>query len=373
MQAKIKRNPSFIDFSVKEGWKVDSWLLTACLLIMAFSIFVVFSASNESSTMISSHIVRNVIAVGVFIIVSRIQVTYFKQLSMKFYVVVLILLMLVPLVGDLRMGARRWLDLGFVSFQPSELAKLAVPMACAVIVSRFGLFNNTKNILMGLVIVLAPAALIVRQPDLGTAIMVAGSGLAVMLFSGLSLRLIFGAGGCLIATAPYLWTHLKPYQQERVLSAFNPERDPLGAGYHVIQSKAAIGSGGSDGVGWLNGVQTHLGFIPEQHTDFIFAVIGEELGFSGFILMMSLYAILFGRLAFLMFKTDDLYAKSFTASVISILFAYLFVNIGMVTGLLPVVGVPLPLISYGGTSTVSIMCGVGIVSAFSAQKMKKVS
>ncbi|CAH7348354.1 Peptidoglycan glycosyltransferase MrdB [Vibrio chagasii] len=361
---------NFIDLSLSNGWKVDSWLATSCMMIMCFSVFVVFSASNESSHMITSHIKSNLVALMAFVVVSRVHVTYFKQLSIKFYIAVLILLIMVPLFGDLRMGARRWLDLGFVSFQPSELAKLAVPMACAVIVSRFGLFKNFKNIALGFLVVIAPCALIARQPDLGTALMVAGSGVALMFFAGLSFKLVFGAFALLGAGWPFIWNDLlKGYQKERILSALNPERDPLGAGYHVLQSKAAIGSGGIDGAGWLNGVQTHLGFIPEQHTDFIFSVIGEELGFVGFIILMLLYGSLLVRLGYLVYKLDDLYAKTFTCSVIAIIFTYYFVNIGMVSGILPVVGVPLPLISYGGTATVSLMCSIGVVSAFSTQNL----
>lgn len=364
-------NSGFIDLSIKDGWKIDNFIFSIVLLIMTYSVVAVFSATNENSLAIGAHVIRNLIALTAFVVVSRIKTTYFEQLSLKFYVLVLVLLVGVALFGELRMGARRWLDFGLFSFQPSELAKLAVPMVCALIVHRYGLFDNLRNVAIAICAIALPSLLILRQPDLGTSLMVAGSGISVMVFCGLRWRVIFGSIGTLLAAFPLIWSYvLKPYQQERILTVLNPERDPLGSGYHVIQAKAAIGSGGIDGTGWLNGTQTHMGFIPEQHTDFIFTAIGEEFGFVGVAILFMLYFALMFRLLYLVISIEDIYGKSLVGGVLSILFAYIFVNVGMVIGLLPVVGVPLPLISFGGTATLSLMVSLGIVSAYSSQKTR---
>ena len=359
------------DFSFKDGWKVDGWLFAALIFILSFSTIVVFSASGENAQMMTSHITRCLLAIGVFVIASRLNVVYVKQFAAKALVITVILLIAVEFFGDLRMGARRWLDLGFMSFQPSELAKLTVPMMCALIVAHMGLANKVRNILISVGVIVVPSFLVLQQPDLGTAIMIAFSGFAVLFFSGLPMKLIGGGLFVGAAASPILWFHiLRPYQRERIMTVFNPDADPLGAGYHVAQAKAAIGSGGFNGSGWLEGTQTHLGFIPEQHTDFIFAVIGEEFGFIGFAILMAMYLFLMGRVLRILLKLDDIYAKSFIGGILSILFAYIFVNIGMVVGLLPVVGVPLPLISYGGTATLTMTFSLGLVSAYSMQKLK---
>lgn len=362
-------NPRIVDLSVDEGMKVDSWLFAITFAIMSYSVIAVFSASNENSSMIANHITRCVIALVGFVLVSRIRSEIFEQITLKLYVLVLVALIAVAVFGEIRMGARRWLDFGVFSFQPSELAKLSVPMVCSLIVFRFGLFNNLKTVSIALAAILVPSVFILKEPDLGTAIMVAGSGLSVMLFAGLSWYIVIGGlvSGALMF--PIVWKFvLEPYQQKRILTVLNPESDPLGAGYHVIQAKAAIGSGGIDGMGWLNGTQTHLGFIPEQHTDFIFTVIGEEFGFVGVCFLFFLFALLICRLLYLVLTVRDMYGKCLISGILSILFSYFFVNIGMVIGLLPVVGVPLPLISYGGTATLSLMASLGIASAYSYQQ-----
>lgn len=365
------QNGALFDFSFDDGWHVDGWLFVVIALILSFSVVVVFSASGENAELMKSHVIRCLLAIGTFVIASRTNVVYVKQVATKLFIITILLLILVEVFGDLRMGARRWLDLGVFSFQPSELAKLTVPMMCALVVAHMGLADKVKNILLSLGVIFIPAFLVLQQPDLGTAIMIILSGFSVMMFSGLSLKLV--AGGFLVgaAASPLLWYHLlKPYQRERIFTIFNPDADPLGAGYHVSQAKAAIGTGGFDGVGWLQGTQTHLGFIPEQHTDFIFAVIGEEFGFIGFLIMMGLYVFLLGRILRILLKLDDIYGKSFIGGIMSILFAYIFVNIGMVIGVLPVVGVPLPLISFGGTATLTMAFSLGLVSAYSVQKLK---
>lgn len=372
MRNSTHQSTKLLDLSINDGWKVDGLLFAALSLMLSYSIIVVFSASGENAELITSHMTRCLLAIFVFIFASRINVIYVKQLAAKAFVVTVLLLVAVEFFGDLRMGARRWLDLGFMSFQPSELAKLTVPMMCALIVAQMGLANKVRNILISVGVIIVPCFLVLQQPDLGTAIMIGVSGFAVLFFSGLPFRLLLGGAAVGVAASPILWYHvLRPYQRERILSVLNPEADPLGAGYHVSQAKAAIGSGGLDGVGWLEGTQTHLGFIPEQHTDFIFAVIGEEFGFFGFLLLMALYVFLIARVFVITIKLDDIYAKSFIGGIVSILSAYIVVNLGMVIGLFPVVGVPLPLISFGGTATLTMAFSLGLVSAYSVQKLRE--
>lgn len=365
------KNNGIFDLSMTDGLKVDKWLFCGILMVLTFSVFVVFSASNENAEMIRSHFIKSAVAVCVFVCASRVNVAYVKQMAPKFYVLTVLLLICVCLFGDVRLGARRWLDLGFISFQPSELAKLTVPMACALVVAYSGVTDNLKNIGKLLVIMAIPCYLILIQPDLGTCLLVAFSGLAVLFFSGLPWRMIGGATAAVGLASPLIWEFvLMPYQKERIITVFNPAADPLGSGYHVLQAAAAIGSGGLTGKGWLEGTQAHLGFIPEQHTDFIFAVIGEELGFAGYIVMMLIYLFILLRLAYVMSALTDIYAKAFTGGILSIMFAYIFVNIGMVCGMLPVVGVPLPLISYGGTATLSLVFSLGLISGYSKQMLK---
>ncbi len=363
---------NLIDLEFSEGLKVDRVIFTlvCCLFLMGF--VAVFSASKENAYILSSHITKSLLGIAVYLLISRVNVVYFAQMTSKLYILVVMLLIMVALFGETRMGATRWLDVGLFSFQPSELAKLSIPLMCSLIVFKYGLFTSARNIGLAFAVIALPSLLIFKQPDLGTAIMVAASGGAVLLFAGFSLRLLAGGAAALSLISPLLWMYvLKPYQKKRIEAVLSPESDPLGSGYHVIQSKSAIGAGGFDGVGWLQGTQTHLGFIPEQHTDFIFSAIGEEFGFVGALVLFSFYLMLMGRLLFILLQVDSLFGKAFISSVLFTIFAYVFVNIGMVVGLLPVVGVPLPLISYGGTATLTLMISLGIVSAFSVQSKPK--
>jgi rod shape determining protein RodA len=271
------------------------------------------------------------------------------------------MLILVWLVGDTGKGAQRWLDLGVVRFQPSELLKLAVPMVLAWLFAQRPLPPTIPQLLVAAAIVLVPVVLIARQPDLGTALLVASAGGLVIFFAGLSWRAILLLGGLAAALAPLLWATMHDYQRQRVLTFLNPERDPLGAGYHIIQSQIAIGSGGLHGKGWLHGTQSHLEFLPERSTDFIFAVLGEEHGLVGILIVLAVYLFIVLRGLYIASQAQDTYGRLLAGGGTMIFFVYLFVNTGMVTGLLPVVGVPLPLISYGGTSMVTIMIGFGMV------------
>ena len=278
------------------------------------------------------------------------------------------MLVAVLLVGDVVKGAQRWLDLYLFRFQPAELMKIAVPMMVARFISERPLPPTLGRLMIALGIVMLPTLLIIRQPDLGTALLVAGAGLVVLFLAGLHWRLILGTLAAVAVAAPVLWNNMHSYQKQRVMTFLNPEDDPFGAGYHIIQSKIAVGSGGIFGKGWLNGTQSHLDFLPERHTDFVFAVFGEEFGFLGALALLSLYAFIIVRGLYLASTSQDGYGRLLAGSMISTFLIYLFVNIGMVIGLLPVVGVPLPLISYGGTSLVTIMIGFGIIMSANSHR-----
>jgi rod shape determining protein RodA len=266
-------------------------------------------------------------------------------------------------------GAQRWLDLGFVRFQPSEILKLVVPMTVAWYISRYVLPAQLKTIAVGFFIVLIPTLLIANQPDLGTSLLIASSGLFVLFLAGMSWKLI---GLCTVLASsfvPIMWMYLmKPYQKQRVITFLNPESDPLGAGYHIIQSKIAIGSGGFSGKGWLQGSQSQLEFLPERHTDFIFSVFSEEFGLLGVLLLLLVYGFIVLRGLLIAMRAQFIFNKLLAGSITLTFFVYVFVNMGMVSGILPVVGVPLPLVSYGGTSMVTLMAGFGILMAVSTQK-----
>ena len=360
-----------IDVSM-DGLKADKFLLLGLILLMMLSVVIDFSALNENSSLIAAHILKCGLGLMFFLTISRVNIVYVKQLALKFYALTVVLLVLVALIGDVHMGARRWLNLGFMSFQPSEFSKFAVIVAVAYVVSQIGLIKNMRSVGLILAIIGVPCLLILREPDLGTCVLVATSGIAVMFFAGLPFGYIGASIGGLALSSPLVWEFvLMPYQRQRILTVMNPMLDPKGAGYHILQSQAAIGSGGFSGVGWLNGTQVHLGFVPEQHTDFIFSVIGEEFGFVGWMIVATLFSFLICRMFTIMYKIDDIFAKCVIGGITTILFVYVFVNVGMVVGMLPVVGIPLPFLSCGGTATVSMCACLGIVSAYSSQILKK--
>ena len=279
------------------------------------------------------------------------------------------LLTAVLLFGHVGKGAQRWLDLGVTKFQPSEIMKLVVPIMIAWYVSQHDLPIKMSKIIIAFILVLLPTLLIARQPDLGTSLLIASSGIFVIFLAGASWKLIGACVGLASAFAPILWMFLmKPYQKQRVLTFLNPEQDPLGSGYHIIQSKIAIGSGGIDGKGWLQGTQSQLEFLPERHTDFIFAVFSEEFGLIGVGLLLTVYLAIVMRGLWIAVNAQHAFTKLLAGSLTLTFFVYVFVNIGMVSGLLPVVGVPLPLVSYGGTSMVTLMAGFGILMAVSTHR-----
>jgi rod shape determining protein RodA len=303
------------------------------------------------------------------IVIAQFNVERVKRLAPLAYVVGILLLIAVPLVGVGAKGAQRWLSLGGFRFQPSEVMKLVVPMAAAWYFSSRALPPRFKYILVSLVMIAVPTFLIARQPDLGTSILIAASGLFVLFLSGIGWRFIFGAGGLVLCSAWPMWQFvLLDYQRTRILTLLNPESDKLGAGWNIIQSKTAIGSGGWDGKGWTNGTQSQLDFLPESHTDFIIAVLAEEWGLQGVLVLLSLYVAIIFRGLWIGVNAQHSFGRLLAGSITLTFFVYVFVNMGMVSGLLPVVGVPLPLVSQGGTSLVTLLAGFGLLMAISTEK-----
>jgi rod shape determining protein RodA len=353
---------------VMAGLKLDAPLLAGLVLISAFGLVVLWSAGGQDSDLLVRQAIRLGVAFGVMLAIAQVPPKLLRMWSPWLFAAGLLLLLAVLVAGDFGKGAQRWLDLGIVRFQPSEIMKLAVPMMAAWYLHDRPLPPRFMEVLVVLALVVAPSFLIARQPDLGTALLVASSGLLVILLGGLRLRLIVLLGAVGAALAPVLWHFMHDYQRRRVLTFFNPESDPLGAGYHIIQSKIALGSGGLFGKGWGNGSQAQLEFLPERSTDFIFAVLGEEFGLIGLVLLIAGYLFLVARGLFIAFEAQNTYARLLAGSISLTFFVYVFVNTGMVTGLLPVVGVPLPLISYGGTSMVTLMAGFGILMSINGHR-----
>jgi len=293
---------------------------------------------------------------------------YLRLFAPFAYLIGVVLLIVVQLTGHIGKGAQRWLDVGFMRFQPSEIMKLAVPMMCAWYMHDRPLPPTFWDLIVMGVLIMIPTAMIVVQPDLGTALLIAASGLIVMLLAGMDFRIILVSIPLLGGAAMGAWHFIHDYQKQRILMFLNPETDPLGAGYHIIQSQIAIGSGGVFGKGYMNGSQAQLEFLPERSTDFIFAVIGEEFGLLGQLLILSLYAVVIGRGLYLAMQGQDTFARLTGGAIALSFFVYVFVNSGMVSGILPVVGVPLPLISYGGTSMVTLLAGFGILMSLNSHR-----
>jgi rod shape determining protein RodA len=293
---------------------------------------------------------------------------YLRLFSPALYITGILLLAVVAVTGHIGKGAQRWLDLGPLRFQPSEIMKLAVPMMCAWYMHERPLPPTFWDLLVMGVLIMIPTAMIVVQPDLGTALLIAASGLIVMLLAGMDFRIILVSIPLLGGAAMGAWHFIHDYQRQRILTFLNPETDPLGAGYHIIQSQIAIGSGGVFGKGYMNGSQAQLEFLPERSTDFIFAVIGEEFGLLGQLLILTLYAVVTGRALYLAMQGQDTFARLTGGAIALSFFVYVFVNSGMVSGILPVVGVPLPLISYGGTSMVTLLAGFGILMSLHSHR-----
>ncbi len=342
---------------------LDIWLLLGILTLCAIGLVILYSASGESMTVVSKQALRMGLAFIVMFIVAQTPPDALSRWAVWIYGVSLILLVLVLVIGEFGKGAQRWIDLGPINFQPSELLKLAVPIMLAAYLTRRTLPPTFFQVAVATIAVLIPVFLIIEQPDLGTAVMVAVGGFAVLFIAGLSWMLIACIGVLSLSAMPILWFSMHEYQRNRVLTFFDPESDPLGTGYHIIQSTIAIGSGGLYGKGWLNGTQSHLEFLPERSTDFIFSVFCEEFGLMGVLVLSSIYLLVMARGLYIAVKAQDTFGKLLAAALIAIFFVYVSVNIGMVSGQLPVVGIPLPLISMGGTSMVTILAGFGLLMA----------
>lgn len=342
---------------------VDPWLLLLILVLATIAGFVLYSASSMSMALLYRQAAAYCIGLAVMLVIAQFQPRFMERWVPVAYIGCLLLLVAVELVGVQSKGAQRWLSIpGVMRFQPSEIVKLVMPMIVAWYLARHALPPSFKSICITLVIILVPVVLILKQPDLGTSLLVAIAGLFALLMAGLRWRYIIGALVLLAPIASAMWFFvLHEYQKRRVLTFINPESDPLGAGWNIIQSKAAIGSGGVFGKGWLQGTQSHLDFLPEGHTDFIIAVLAEEFGLVGVCLLLIVYLLVIARGFYITLQAQDTFSKLLAGSITLTFFIYVMVNIGMVSGLLPVVGVPLPLISFGGTSLVTLLSGFGIL------------
>lgn len=362
---------SFLDASANEfsqrrqgladSLHIDIPLLMGLVALAATSLFILYSASGQEMTMIWKQVVRFVIAFAFMLVLAQVSSNTLKRWSPYFYAIGVVLLIAVLIIGQIGKGAQRWLDFGFFVVQPSEIMKLAVPLMVSWYLSEYPLPPDSKRLMIALMIIAIPFILIIKQPDLGTSLLVAGAGFFALLYAGLSWKIIGAMGALGAASAPIGWSLMHDYQRQRVLTLLDPENDPLGAGYHIIQSKIAIGSGGLYGKGWLNGTQSQLDFLPERSTDFIFAAYAEEFGFIGILVLLAIYLFIIIRGLLIAVQAQDTFTRLLAGSLTMTFFIYVFVNIGMVTGILPVVGLPLPLVSYGGTSVVTLMAGFGIL------------
>jgi rod shape determining protein RodA len=342
-----------------DALRLDPVLLSLLIILALFGSMVLYSASGSDQAIVVRQMTRIVVALMLMIAIANIPLRMIRKISIWLYLA----------GGEVGKGAQRWLDLGILRFQPSEILKLAVPMIVATYLANRVLPVGLKELVVSSVLVLIPVLLIARQPDLGTAILVGSAGFFVLFLAGVRWRVIISLGVLMSLMAPLLWKFaLHDYQRNRILTLLDPESDPLGSGYHIIQSKIAIGSGGVYGKGWLNGTQSQLDFIPERSTDFIFSVFGEEFGFFGSVMLILIYLAIIFRGLYIAAHSAENFGRLLAGALSLTFFVYLFVNTGMVAGMLPVVGVPLPLISYGGTSMVTLMMGFGLIMSIRSAK-----
>ena len=354
------------------GWQsrlhLDAPLLISLVFVSTLGLMVLYSASGGDISLVERQLIRLSLAFTGMFFVAQIHPRLLLRLTPWLFVTGVLLLLAVLLGGESSGGAQRWLNLYVVRFQPSEMMKLAVPMMVAWYLSDARLPPNRWQLLGTALLIAVPMLMTARQPDLGTALLIGSAGFFALFLAGLQWRLLGFLTVCTAAMAPVLWHFMHDYQRQRVITFLSPEKDPLGTGYHIIQSKIAIGSGGLFGKGWLNGTQSQLNFLPERSTDFIFAVLGEEFGFFGILLLFSLYIIIVVRGIMIAIQAQDTYTRLLAGSLSMTFFIYVIINTGMVTGLLPVVGLPLPMISYGGTSIVTLMAGFGILMSIQTHR-----
>lgn len=346
---------------------VDPLLTCLLMAVIGFGLMVLYSAVERDISVVQRQMVRMGIAFVVMVVAAYVTPHFYLRWTPLLYFAGLVMLVLVLLVGVTVKGSQRWLDIpGIIRFQPSEIMKISVPLMVAWYLHDRRLPPSAVHIFFALLITLVPAALIVRQPDLGTSLLIAGSGLAVIVLAGLPWKLVLYSFAGVAIAAPGLWQLLEDYQRQRILTLFDPESDPLGAGWNIIQSKTAIGSGGVYGKGLHQGTQSQLDFLPESQTDFIIAVVGEELGLLGVALLLLLYLMIIARGLYMSIQATHTFGRLVAGALTLTFFVYVFVNIAMVCGLLPVVGVPLPLVSYGGTSAITLLAGFGILMSIHA-------
>jgi rod shape determining protein RodA len=348
--------------------KIDGPLVIGLALIAAYGLVVLYSASGQDMPTIYRTLVRLALGTAAMLLLAQVNPNFLRRSTPWLYLAGCFLLLVVAAIGHIGLGAQRWLALGSFRFQPSELMKLAVPMMCAWYLHERALPPSWTSLAILGALIMVPVALVVVEPDLGTAALIAAGGALVIVLAGLRLRVIAGFVVLGAVAAWFGWSFMHEYQRKRVLTFLNPQTDPLGAGYHIIQSQIAIGSGGVFGKGWMNGSQAQLEFLPERSTDFIFAVIGEEFGLLGLLVLLILYVFVVARSVYLATQTQDTFARLLAGSLALTFFVYVFINAGMVTGLLPVVGVPLPLVSYGGSSVVTLLAGFGILMALYSRR-----
>ena len=341
---------------------LDIPMLLLLLIISAYGLLILYSALGQQIEPVISQSIKMMIGLGVMLVIAQISPSVYMRLAPWIFLLGLIALVLIYFFGIEIKGSRRWLRIpGITNFQPSEIMKLILPLILAWYFQDRHLPPKVRHVFWSLVIIIIPVMLIAFQPDLGTSLIIAASGLFVLLLAGVSWRLVFSAIGLAVVAAPALWFVLRDYQRTRILTLLDPERDPLGAGWNIIQSKTAIGSGGLFGKGLFEGTQSNLDFLPESQTDFIIAVLGEELGLAGVVVLLILYLLLIGRGVILSVQAQDTFGRLLSGSITFTFFVYVFVNMGMVSGILPVVGVPLPFVSYGGTSIITLFAGFGIL------------
>lgn len=348
---------------------VDLPLLLIILAIMSIGLATVYSATHETSNRVYHQLMNMVIGMAIMLAMARCPPQKLMRFAVPLYLLGIVMLVAVFLFGISVNGAKRWLSIGITRIQPAEVMKIAMPMMLAWYFSQHENLLKLRHFFVAGVLVAIPFLLIAKQPDLGTAILVGATGFYVIFFAGLPWRIMIGLTVLAVSSAPFIWPMLHDYQQKRILTLLDPTTDPLGQGYHIIQSTIAIGSGGTTGKGWLAGTQTHLEFIPERHTDFIFAVFSEENGFIGGTILVGLYLMLITRGLIIAANASTPFARTLGGAISLSFFTYAFVNMGMVSGILPVVGVPLPFMSYGGTAMISLFLGVGILMSIQSHRM----
>ena len=348
---------------------LDPPLLFITLAIMAVGLTTIYSATYDSQNRLVSQLLNMGVAFTMMWGIAQVPPQKLMRFAVPLYVAGLVLLVLVLLFGIKVNGARRWLNIGITRIQPSEIMKLAVPLMLAWYFHNHETALKLRHYAVAALLLLVPFGLVAKQPDLGTAILIGSAGFFILFFAGLQWKFIIGLGAAAMGAAPFLWNALHDYQRRRIMTLVDPTSDPLGSGYHIIQSMIAIGSGGAAGKGWLQGTQTHLEFIPEKHTDFIFAVYSEEWGLVGNAVLLILYLLLIGRAMMIAANASTLFSRLLAGSITLSLFTYAFVNMGMVSGIMPVVGVPLPFMSFGGTALVTLCLGLGILMSIQTHRM----